>query len=601
MLAASHPGMKGSIASPGRLRIVDLLMILGIIGVVVVAASSARHPGGDHLSRQVVIDLSFAALPGYTLASLMRGLAAYAISLVFTLLVGYWAAKHAASSRVLLPLLDLLQSIPVLGFMPALVIGLIALFPGSDLGLELAAILMIFTGQVWNMTFSFHQSLTSLPREQVEAAEAFRFSWWRKLRCLELPFATTGLVWNSMMSMAGGWFFLMISESFRLGDQDFRLPGIGSYMSVAMERGDWSAMVAGAFAMIVMIVLIDQLLWRPLVVWSERFRVEESSSPVAQRSWVLDLLRRSRILVNIRHLLTPRKAHIPEVIGRPAATLQPPEANQAHVRQSGLPPGLVEHLANGAAWAGLLAVVAGLVWGAWGLIGLLMEVPWSDPGDRSNVTAWSEILGGTGLTALRVFGSVALGTLWALPVGLAIGRSPRWSQFLQPAVQVAASFPAPMLFPLCLLIFNAIGLPLGVGSMLLMLMGTQWYILFNVIAGSQSIPSDLRESAAAFRFSRWRRFWTLEVPAVFPSLVIGWVTAAGGAWNASIVAEYLTWHDEVWSTEGLGSTISQATTHGDYPGLAAAVTCMAVLVVLINNNLWNRLSALATNRYSLSK
>ena len=576
-------------------------MILGIIGLVV-AVMGAGHPGGDHLHRpQVVIDLSFTALPGYTAASLLRGLAAYSISLVFTLLVGYWAAKHASSSRVLLPLLDILQSIPVLGFMPGLVIGLIALFPGSDIGLELAAILMIFTGQVWNMTFSFHQSLTSLPKDQVEAAEAFRFGWLRKLRNLELPSATTGLVWNSMMSMAGGWFFLMISESFRLGDQDFRLPGIGSYMSVAMERGDWSAMVAGAAAMIGMIMLLDQLLWRPLVVWAERFRVEESSSVVAQRSWVLDRLRRSRILAGIRHLLTRRNPQIPERGGRPTPPIQPPEATQPRFGLLAVPPGLVERIGHGLAWAGLLVLVAALVWGAWGLIGLLAQVPWSDPGDRSEVTAWSEILGGTGLTALRVLGTVALGTLWALPVGLVIGRSPRWSQFLQPVVQVAASFPAPMLFPLCLLAFSAIGLPLGVGSMLLMLMGTQWYILFNVIAGSQSIPSDLRESAASFRFSRWRRFWTLEVPAVFPNLVTGWVTAAGGAWNASIVAEYLTWHGAVTSTMGIGSTISQATEHGDYPGLAAAVTCMAVVVVAINNTLWHRLSALASNRFSLSK
>ncbi|GDY12709.1 hypothetical protein LBMAG53_15870 [Planctomycetota bacterium] len=422
MLAEPLPGLKNSVARPSRLRIVDLLMILGIIGVVVVAMSSPGHPGGGPVQRQVAIDLSFAALPGYTLASLLRGMAAYAISLVFTLLVGYWAAKHVASSRVLLPLLDLLQSIPVLGFMPVLVIGLITLFPGSDTGLELAAILMIFTGQVWNMTFSFHQSLTALPRDQVEAAEAFRFGWWRKLRCLELPFATTGLVWNSMMSMAGGWFFLMISESFRLGDQDFRLPGIGSYMSVAMERGDWTAMVAGAAAMIVMIVVLDQLLWRPLVVWAERFRSEESSSVVAQRSWVLDLLRRSRLITSIRHLLAPRNPQVPERSGRPALPVQPTAAPQPRFGLAAVPPGLAERIGQWLAWAGLVVLVAALVWGSWGLIGLLVQVPWSDPGERPEVTGWSEILGGTGLTALRVLGTVVLGTLWALPAWPSAGR-----------------------------------------------------------------------------------------------------------------------------------------------------------------------------------
>lgn len=571
-----------------RLRVADLWLVLGLAVLVVGLIGVGREWIGD-LRPTVIIDLSPWSLPGYTMLSLSRGLLAYALSLGFTLVYGYWAAKHRASGRLLIPLLDILQSIPVLGFMPGLVLGLIAIFPSSNIGLELAAVLMIFTGQVWNMTFSYHRSLTSLPKDQAEAAQAFRFTWWQRLRWVELPASVTGLVWNSMMSMAGGWFFLMLSETFTLGERDFRMPGLGSYMQEALSRGNWLAMGWGVLAMVTMIVVLDQVLWRPLVVWAERFRVEDSAAQVAQQSWFLDLLHRSVLVRRVSRWWAARRT----TAAREATTdgIQHRAAAGDPVWGSWL------------AWTALSLLVLLLSWGTWHLIGQLLQVPWwSSPvaGEATRI-AWWDIIRGAVFTALRVAGALCLGTLWALPVGLAIGRSPTWSRRLQPVVQVAASFPAPMLFPLFLMIFAWFGLPLAVGAMILMLLGTQWYVLFNVIAGAQAVPSDLREATAAFRLSSRQRFFSLEVPGIFPALVTGWVTAAGGAWNASIVAEFLIWKGTVYSVDGLGATISVAAAHADYPALAAAVTFMAVAVVGINLVLWRRLHHLAQDRYSLTK
>ncbi len=588
-LTSNRPSITEAEDHPAVL-LIDGLLLLSVIGLVWAAMPVVRQWTGA-LPTTVVIDLSPWALPGYVMLSLTRGLAAYALSLGFTLVYGYWAAKHRPSGYVLLPLLDILQSIPVLGFMPGLVLGLMALFPGSNLGLELAAVLMIFTGQVWNMTFSFHRSLTSLPKDQADAARVFRFSWWQRLRWVELPFATTGLVWNSMMSMAGGWFFLMLSETFTLGARDFRLPGLGSYMQQALIVGDWSAMIAGIFAMIAMITVLDQVLWRPLVVWAERFRVEDSAAETTQQSWFLTLLRRS-------HLLNHRSRHTP--LPMPDGVLSAPNSEKAkHIPRAAAS---AFSWGTGLAWLGFAVLIIGLGWGAWALVMQVIQVPFSHISaafGAEHVVSWLDIAHGAGLTALRVFGALVLATLWALPVGLAIGRSPTWSRRLQPVVQIAASFPAPMLFPLFLLLFLSVGLPLGIGAMVLMLLGTQWYVLFNVIAGAQAVPSDLREATAAFRLSRIRRFLTLEVPAVFPALVTGWVTAAGGAWNASIVAEYLIWKEQIYAVDGIGSLISAAAAHANYPVLAAAVTFMAVVVILINVVLWRRLRQLAAERFSL--
>ncbi|HVT28359.1 MAG TPA: ABC transporter permease subunit, partial [Lacipirellulaceae bacterium] len=525
----------------------------------------------------VEIDLSAWALPRYTFFSLSRGLIAYLVSLIFTLVYGYWAAKDKLAARVLIPLLDILQSIPVLAFLPGLVLALGAAFPRSNIGLELAAILMIFTGQAWNMTFSFYHSVRSVPSDQQEAATLYRFNWWQRLRWVELPFSTMGLVWNSMMSMAGGWFFLMIDESYRLGNQDFRLPGIGSYMQVAVDKGRVDAMLWAMLAMLLMIVGLDQILWRPVVVWAQKFRVEETGEQFGMSSWLLNWLRRSRLLGAVSKMF----ARLP--------TIRLPKHPHIHrLEQSHEPTNAAKWLS--VAIFGLLLAVLGI--GSWRLALLLRHVALHD---------WGRILSSGLVTLVRVIVATAAGTLWALPAGLAIGLSPRLSRIFQPIVQVAASFPAPMLFPLVIAALSVLGVSLNFGAVVLMLMGTQWYILFNVIAGAIAIPGDLRETARSYQLSLWQRLRTLYVPAVFPYLVTGWVTAAGGAWNASIVAEYVTYRGEVLQAWGLGGLINDATSRRDFPLLAASTLVMAVLVVVFNRSVWRRLYDIAERKFSLSK
>ena len=554
----------------------DFVLLAGLVGAIFGLLSLAGE--WRQFRPAVHIDLSPRALPRYVFYSLSRGLLAYVCSLFFTLTYGYWAAKDRIAQRVLLPLLDILQSIPVLGFMPGVVISLVRLFPGSNVGLELASILMIFTGQAWNMTFSFYHSVRSVPADQQEVATIYRFNWWERFKWVELPFSMIGLVWNSMMSMAGGWFFLMITESFVLGSKDFRLPGIGSYMSAAVAKGDVPAMLWAITAMILMIVVLDQLLWRPVVVWSQKFRVEEGASEQISSSWFYDFLRHSRILEWIGELLKRVRTGF--------SRSRPAEAGP-HTTERGSKP-----MGNAISLVLLLILVGGLLFGAWRLIALLRQL---------SPHAMLPILVAGGWTLGRVLISTALGTLWTIPAGLAIGLSPKLSRIFQPIVQIAASFPAPMLFPLVIAGLKAAGVSLGWGSVVLMLLGTQWYILFNVIAGAMSIPADLLEAARSYHLSLMMRFRSLYLPAVFPYLVTGWVTAAGGAWNASIVAEYVTFRGQVLSANGLGAQISVAAERADFPVLAASVILMAGIVVLFNRSVWRRLYAIAEERFSLSK
>ena len=560
-----------------RFGLVDLATVVALAGLLFGVLQLGREWSGASRPA-IVIDLSPWALPRYTFYSLSRGLLAYVLSLAFTLTYGYWAAKDRIAERVLVPLLDILQSIPVLGFMPGLILALVALFPHNNIGLELAAVIMIFTGQAWNMTFSYYHSLRSVPDDLREVAAVYRFSWWQRLKWLELPYATLGLVWNSMLSMAGGWFFLMINEAFRLGDRDFRLPGIGSYMSVAVDQGRTDAMLYAIGAMTLMIVAVDQVLWRPVVVWAQKFRVEEGGTQEKMSSWFLNWLRRSRLLAVLRQLgrrvgtrLARRRAI------RPGPTTQPVAARQP------------------AAWLGVILLallLAALAFGAWKLTHVLRRVPAVEWGTLGGAAAW---------TLGRVLLATALGTLWALPAGIAIGLSPRLSRLLQPVVQIVASFPAPMLFPIVIGGLAAAGVSLGWGSIVLMLLGTQWYILFNVIAGAMAIPTDLQEAARSYRLQGWRRFRALYLPGVFPYLVTGWVTAAGGAWNASIVAEFVTFKGQTLQAHGVGAQISAAAAAADFPRLAASILVMSAIVVAFNRTVWRQFYRLAERRFSLNR
>jgi NitT/TauT family transport system permease protein len=549
---------------------VDVL-ILVLVGALVAGVVALAQRWKAPIRPTVEIDLSPSALPGYTLLSLSRGLAAYLLSLVFTLVYGTIAAHGKRAEKILVPLLDIGQGIPVLGFLPGLVLGMVALFPRT--------IVMIFTGQVWNMTFSYIASLRSIPNELHEVARIHRFSFWRRFRTVEVSSSVIGLVWNSMMSMAGGWFFLTVNEAFTLGDRDFRLPGVGSYMAVAIDKGDKAAMAWAVFAMTVMIVAVDQLLWRPLVAWSQRFRAAEVSGEPEARSWVLDLVRRSAVLRRMR-LRRRRRA-------RPAAPspAAPPEA----------PPGPGD---GGARFRALLLAVAGVAaalaaaLGVWKLVHLLSAVPPRE---------WLVLAAALGATFLRTLGALALTVAWALPVGILVGRSPAWSRRLQPVIQIVASFPAPMLFPLVTGALLALHVPFSVIAAVLMLLGAQWYVLFNVLAGASAVPPDLVEATDVYQVTGGARWRTLYLPAVFPFLVTGLITAAGGAWNASIVAETLVSGGRTLETFGLGSLITRATRDANFPLLAAGVLTMSFALVLINRTVWRRLSRLAETKYALNR
>lgn len=584
---------------PHKIWWIDAIIIAGLAGILF-GVLDLSHEWAQPKRYTAEIDLSPIALPQYTFFSLSRGVIAYIFSLVFTLFYGYWAAKDKRAGRVLIPLLDILQSVPVLGFMPGLVLALVYIFPYSNTGLELAAILMIFTGQAWNMTFSFYQSIRSVPEDLHEAGNVYRFSWWERLKCVELPFSTMGLVWNSMMSMAGGWFFLMINEAFVLGDKDFRLPGVGSYMSVAVAKGNIPAMLWAIFAMIAMILFLDQFLWRPIVVWAQKFRVEEGRNSEVMSSWVLNLLRRSRIYLRIRTLFSsislPKEkvSFSGELFGetlfrsrlsRKPQKIEYPQSVTGDLHAAPL-------FINIASTGIFFILVALLGLGAIKLFSILYVVPLGD---------WKNICLAAFWTLGRVLCAIVIGTLWALPAGLAIGLSTRLSRILQPVAQIMASFPAPMLFPIVVAGLAAMGVSLGWGSIVLMLLGTQWYILFNCIAGAMAIPADLQEVAKSYRFTLWQRFRQVYLPAVFPYMVTGWVTAAGGAWNASIVSEYVAFKGKFLSAFGLGAQISHAAEKADFPGLAGAIVIMSIIVVLFNRTVWRYFYNLAESKFSISK
>ncbi len=560
---------------------IDTTLLVGIGGFVYAFYNYAQGAHRVH-EAMVEIHLSLWYLPLYTFYSLCRGLVAYLISLSFTLVYAYWAAKDHRAERVLIPILDILQSIPVLAFLPGLVLALVRLFPHSNLGLELAAVILIFTGQAWNMTFSLYRSLRTVPIEMGESATIFRFPLWQRIMHVEMPGAALGLVWNSMMSMAGGWFFLSLCEAGQVGDYSYRLPGLGSYVAHAYEVHDKGAIAAGIVAMITMIVLLDQLMWRPLVVWAQRFRNEDAGAVENPTSWFLSFLRRSRVAGGIGACV---QACANIRLGAPALPAEAPIAD--HPR-----PPLARKLTFAVGWLPSALLAAGVLWGAVVLVKLILDVHGRD---------WLRIFGAAGVTTMRVVLAIVLGTLWTVPAGLAIGLSPKLSRLLQPVIQVAASFPAPMLFPLVIALALACHVQLAVSSVLLMVLGTQWYILFNVIAGTMAIPADLRESARVYNIRGWALFRRLYLPAIFPYLITGWVTASGGAWNTSIVAEYYKDSSMELSTFGLGAMITTSSNSDNHAMLAATVLMVCVIVVGINRLLWHRLYHVAETTYSLNK
>ena len=556
---------------------IDLLIFAAGLALFYGLVAVARTWLGP-VTPRVEIDRSPLALPAYAGYSLLRIVIAYLLSLAFTLVYGYIAAYNSTAERFMIPLLDILQSIPVLSFLPGVMLAMVALFPQRQLGVEFGAILLIFTGQVWNMAFSFYASLKVIPKEMRETARVYRFNEWQRFRTMELPSAAIGLVWNSMMSVAGGWFFLMACEMFVLGNRDFRLPGLGSYLQTAASAGDTEAILWGVAVMVAVIVLLDQLVWRPVIAWGEKFKLEQIESSQSPKSWLLELIRHSRLVSRVyKKTVAPISEWLSLRFARQGIT-GPPE---------------LQHLSSWRKWT--TRVLAGAFLGVvfYAVAHAAIMIAGLDRAELHQLGI------GVLATFVRVNVALVIGAAWTIPAGVAIGLSPRLSRIAQPLAQIAASVPATALFPIVLLVLIRLGDGLGVASVILLLLGTQWYILFNVIAGAIAIPTDLKEAAAVFKLSSVARWRKLILPGIFPYLVTGLVTASGGAWNASIIAEYFHFQGQIFSTVGLGAVISRATDSGNFNLLIASTIVMAAVVVTINRTVWRKLYALAETRYKL--
>ena len=567
--------------APNRITAI-LADVAVLLGVLTLLYMTARVGSGAFVGFVPPVDvpevsLDPANLPYYAARSTLRMFIALVASLIFSFIYGYIAAKSARAERVLIPLLDILQSVPVLGFLSITVTGFIALFPGSLLGLEMASIFAIFTGQVWNMTFSFYQSLKAIPHELDEAVTLYRLPRTQRFFQLEVPASTIGMLWNAMMSFGGGWFFVSASEAISVLNQEYTLPGLGSYVALAIAAEDLRALGLAILTMGIVIILVDQLFWRPLVAWADKFKLERSSSADAPQSWMLDIIRASRVPRLLSAAITPLTDTISTTLARifPARPPRPPHSNQA----------TTDLIFNG----GLVLVILVLGWYAATFIAR----------DISLAEVGQVILMGF-VTMLRVFALLVISTVIWVPIGVAIGFNPRLSQLAQPVVLFLASFPANFLFPFVTLFFIATGFSFNIGSMFLMALGAQWYILFNSIAGAMSVPSDLREMTRSMGVRGWQLWRQLIIPAIFGSWVTGGITATGGAWNASIVAEIVSWGDTTLTAFGLGEYIAVATEIGDWPRIVLGVGMMCVFVVAMNRLMWKRLYDIAERRFKLA-
>ena len=566
-----------------RLRFRPLDAVVGA-GVFLLIYAVVRVGASAHVpirpGQASAISTSPSRLPYYAARSLLRMFVALFFAYTFSLGYAYVAARNRRARRVMIPALDILQSVPVLGFLAVTVTFFLALFPGSELGLEAASVFAVFTSQAWNITFSFYHSLVTQSGELDEASRLMGLSRWKRFWSIDVPGGAIGLVWNGMMSFGGSWFFLTASELIIVGGHRYTLPGVGSYVGVAVEQGQLGHVVWGIVTMIVMILAVNVVFWRPLVAYVERFRLEQTESSQKPRSVVLDALRRSSW---------------PVLAGRTRRAIAEP-VNQLMGAATGIDDrSLVSHAARRrAADVAFAAVVAAVL--GFGLYSMLAYIAAGQQG----LGVLGQAFGLGFLTFLRVAVVVAVSSVIWVPVGVWIGFNPRVAQYLQPVAQVFACFPANFIFPFAIVLFLDIGLSLNYGSILLMALGTQWYILFNVIAGASAVPSDMREAMdnlAVHGRERWRR---MILPAVFPAYVTGAITAAGGAWNASIVAEIVIYNRHVLVARGLGSFISQATASNNFHEIIAGILVMAVYVTGLNALLWRRLYSIAESKYALA-
>jgi NitT/TauT family transport system permease protein len=562
---------------PNQWDAVIFILVFALFALLANAASKMAVP--YEIGQTLPITLDPSALPGYALRTVIRMLIAMSLSLIVAMGFATWAAKSSRAERLIIPLVDILQSVPVLGFLSITIVGFIMLFPNSLLGPECAAIFAIFTSQVWNMLLSLYHSLKTVPTDLQEASTMYRLSAWQRYWRLEMPYALSPLLWNSMMSMSAGWFFVVAAESISVSNQEILLPGIGSYISIAIDQADKQAVIYAILTMFIVILIYDQILFRPLLRWSEKFRVDESSSDQRATSWVYSLFHRSQFFqwvgsrislavdacINVRWFL-----HKPVLVApkRPSAT---------RIR-------LFDSLWN----LFLLLLIVGSLY----FLGkfVLQTITLKE-------VAHVFFLGS--VTALRIIILIILASLVWVPIGVWIGMRPKARQIVQPIAQFLAAFPANLLFPLFVLMIVKYSLNVNVWTTPLMIIGTQWYILFNVIAGAGSIPKDLTHVAANFGLKGWLWWKRLILPAIFPCYVTGALTAAGGAWNASIVAEVVTWGDTTLIATGLGAYITQYTTTGDFPRIFLGIGVMCVYVIAFNELFWQRLYAYSRTRFRL--
>ncbi len=556
----------------------DLLAFCLIGGVAAMIAHGGHEMNRPLSALQSTMQLDLEQLPGYAVLTTLRMFAALGASLLFTFVVATLAAKSRKAELVIVPMLDILQSVPVLGFLAFTTTFFMGLFPNRELGLECASIFAIFTAQAWNMTFSMYQSLRTLPADLEEASQMFGLSPWRRFWRLDLPFAMPGLIWNMMMSMSGAWFFVVASEAITVQGQTVALPGIGSWLSLAIQRQDFKAVGWAVAAMVIVILLYDQILFRPVVAWADKFRFELTASETQPTSWLYDALRRTRLFRRLREG--------GEKLVRRLQSLERPRAPRPLTIR--LDPAVDRTLDR--VW--LLVVVSAAVFGAWQVVVYVhAHLHWRDV-----VTAVE--LGF--ITLARVLVLIGLASLVWTPIGVWIGLRPAWSEKIQALAQILAAFPANVLFPFAVMAIVAFRLDPNIWLSPLMVLGTQWYILFNVIAGASALPGDLREAARVYKVKSWAWWRDFALPGIFPYYVTGALTASGGSWNAAIVAEVASWGKTQVQAKGLGAYIANATAAGDFPRVVTGVAVMSVFVIALNRSLWRPLYVLAERRFRLN-
>lgn len=564
---------------PNRWDLVALPLVIGFLLFFSITARETWAPI-DTLQSEV-ISLDPANLPEYAMRTTLRMLAAMVAALVFTFLYGTLAAKSRRAEKLLVPVLDILQSVPVLGYISFTVTFFLLLFPGRVLGAECAAIFAIFTSQAWNMTFSFYQSLRMLPHDLVEVSTNLRLSGWQRFWKLDVPFAMPGLVWNMMMSMSGGWFFVVASEAITVGDKTITLPGVGSYLALAIAQKDLHAVGYVILAMIAVILIYDQFLFRPLVAWADKFRMETTASQgAAPQSWVLNLIQRTRMVQRILRPITRAISRI----GNKRFSLAG-GALKALPSESPAASKVIDWV-----WSTLIAVLT-----AYALYHIVMYV-----GTEVTFAEVGHVFVLGLITLMRVTGLILIASLIWVPLGVMIGLRPRLAQKIQPVAQFLAAFPANLLFPVFVIVILHYHLNPDIWLSPLIVLGTQWYILFNVVAGASAFPNDYKEAAANFRIRGWLWWRKVMLPGIFPYYVTGAITASGGAWNASIVSEYVSWGQDNVVAHGLGAYIAQTTAAGDFPKIALGVVVMSIFVVAFNRAVWRPMYALAENKLRLN-